>query len=481
MSNHNEISLLLQTNSALRSGRELSPGEHSNYFSRIIHDREDFEPKVLNFNADHGPEGSFIYFHLQSNSLLLDDALWTHLIFGKHWIQCDITYLGFWCSKQQYSMSAYVHSTPSQPDITLHTPLWAIVHDVETLAPHILYVGEYSYQAELGKSWDTRSKADMSRTLPTPIQGGQRSIPCESVSESQIGSHNARNLGQLGHAMDIIEPIQASYCGDDNMAASTTPVSVMIKPLPPTARLSKDAVNGASVVPQDKPFLIGEEMKLGETPRRLSATLLWTPPFAEMDDADSTNPPTPQIPTSSILYISSTLMDMVFNWTRKEIGYRRRIVHFVRHPQSRHLVDINLFLPLHRRPGVDLLCVSCIYWPGSGDCFITSSDILRLLQWLLQTPMFLRLEKCRIRRNLDRFQPHLISKSNPESFEFARMVRGFRNPRVVTVQKDMKVFPWRILPSAITSILQKHKVQVHFLAYNGEINSVNLAQLLISY
>ncbi|KAA8647186.1 uncharacterized protein ATNIH1004_005876 [Aspergillus tanneri] len=429
MSTCSEMGVFFQDKSVPRSGQELAPSDHNGSLSMIVCDREALKPEVLYFLPDHGPEGTFVYFHLQSSSPLLNDPLRTHLIFGSCWVQTDNISSGFWCSKYQYSVTAYVHHTPNELDNTFPIPLWVMVHDMATLTPYVLYVGDLSYQPELGEPWATRNKRDSPRPLSTSVHGGQ-SIPCETFFELQVGVADSNSQDRLSHFMDIIEPLQRPYSADYNISASTTPVP--------------------SVIP-------------GELPWGSSGASHSPLPITEMYNGDSSNPSSPESSTFSLLYINTPIIDMAYNWTREETVQRRRIVHFVRHLPNRQLIDINLSPPSCQRLGADLICISCIYWPGREELFITSSDIIRLFQWLLRTPI-LQLQRCRIRRNLDRFQPHLISKSDPESFEFARMIRGFRNPRAVAVQKDMKIFPWRILQTAITNILHKHDIQVLFPA-----------------
>ena len=166
-----------------------------------------------------------------------------------------------------------------------------------------------------------------------------------------------------------------------------------------------------------------------------------------------------QLHPRSILYLNFAMTELSYTFTLEELTQRRRIIYFFRRPESRELIEASVSSTSHIRQGICSMCVSCIYWPGKEDMYITSSDMVDLLEWLVQAPMT-HLQRCRTRRSLDSFQPILISKSDPKSFQFARMIRGFRNPKALALRKDSKVFPWRVLQSAITTILRRYSVHV---------------------
>ncbi|KAB8228048.1 uncharacterized protein BDW43DRAFT_316255 [Aspergillus alliaceus] len=441
MSIHKELGFVQDT-PVLRSSQELSSSDNSNTLSGIVCHQEALQPEVLYFLPDNGPEGILVYLHLQSPFLLLADELWTPLIVGTCGnIQCSISYSGIWSSKHQYSVSAGIHHMPNEQGTSPRTPLWVVVHDTATLAPYILYIGEISFQPNISDPCAARNQGYWPCSLSPPLQGRQQLMSYNTFFEPQAGVVDVSNIDQPGHFLEIIEPSQRPYYLINNIPAAKMPV--------PT------------VISEAEPYVISEGHKL-EPSWEFSGSTDVTLPTTELDNSDASVKSTPQLSDSSLLYMKSAVMDMAFNWTREETAQRRRIVYFIRDQENRQFIDISFSPPFYQLTEVDYICTSCIYWPGREDRFITSSDIIQLLQWLLQTRI-LQLQRCRIRRNLDRFQPHFISKSDPESFEFTRMVRGFRNPRAVAIRKDMKVFPWRMLQSAITTILNKDDIQVHFL------------------
>lgn len=99
--------------------------------------------------------------------------------------------------------------------------------------------------------------------------------------------------------------------------------------------------------------------------------------------------------------------------------------------------------------------VSCIYWAERGDYFITSVDTIYLLESLLAVRFTVE-EKNRIRRNLEGFRPLTVSKCKAESASFFKLIMGFPNPKPRNIEKDVKVFPWKLLLYALKKIVSKY-------------------------
>lgn len=89
------------------------------------------------------------------------------------------------------------------------------------------------------------------------------------------------------------------------------------------------------------------------------------------------------------------------------------------------------------------------------DCFITSVDCIYLLESLISVRFTVE-EKNRIRRNLEGFRPLTVSKCKPESAEFFKLIMSFPNPKPRNIEKDVKVFPWKVLPYALKKIVGKY-------------------------
>lgn len=84
-------------------------------------------------------------------------------------------------------------------------------------------------------------------------------------------------------------------------------------------------------------------------------------------------------------------------------------------------------------------------------------DTSHLLEQLVAAPnRFSVEEKNRIRRNLEGFHPMTVSKAKADSEEFFKIIMGFPNPKPRNIEKDVKVFPWKILEPALKKIIGKY-------------------------
>ncbi|OAD07009.1 hypothetical protein MUCCIDRAFT_124537, partial [Mucor lusitanicus CBS 277.49] len=99
--------------------------------------------------------------------------------------------------------------------------------------------------------------------------------------------------------------------------------------------------------------------------------------------------------------------------------------------------------------------VSCIYWRERNDYYITSVDCIYLLEGLIGVQFTVE-EKNRIRRNLEGFRPLTVSKCKPECADFFKLIMSFPHPKPRNIEKDVKVFSWKTLPSALTKIIRKY-------------------------
>jgi hypothetical protein len=158
--------------------------------------------------------------------------------------------------------------------------------------------------------------------------------------------------------------------------------------------------------------------------------------------------------TKAVLKIDGDLDKMVEDWTQEEMDAKRRLVHFER---SQHGSTISTtFAPIapEVRPARSI-CVSCIWWEEKDEYFITSVDTIYLLEQLVNVRFTVE-EKNRIRRNLEGFRPLTVSKAKPDSEEFFKVIMGFPNPKPRNIEKDVKVFAWKILSHALKKIISKY-------------------------
>ncbi|OLL26129.1 hypothetical protein NEOLI_000635 [Neolecta irregularis DAH-3] len=159
-------------------------------------------------------------------------------------------------------------------------------------------------------------------------------------------------------------------------------------------------------------------------------------------------------PNKASLKLVGDLDEMARNWLPEEWATRRRLVQFWRQQQGNTIqCTFGPVLPAERSP--NSICVSCIWWEEKGECYVTSVDTLYLLESLVGNRFTVE-EKNRIRRNLEGFRPLTVSKAKPESEEFFKLIMGFPTPKPRNIEKDVKVFPWRIFSNALKKIIGKY-------------------------
>ncbi|KAJ1801178.1 hypothetical protein LPJ59_000502 [Coemansia sp. RSA 2399] len=154
------------------------------------------------------------------------------------------------------------------------------------------------------------------------------------------------------------------------------------------------------------------------------------------------------------LMFESNLDTMMIDWTLEERECCRRLVQFWRrHENNNIFCTFKAVAAADRVP--NSIVVSCIYWEEKQDFFITSVDCIHLLESLIAVRFTVE-EKNRIRRNLEGFRPLTVSKCKSESADFFKLIMSFPNPKPRNIEKDVKVFPWRILPLALKKIIGKY-------------------------
>jgi len=163
-------------------------------------------------------------------------------------------------------------------------------------------------------------------------------------------------------------------------------------------------------------------------------------------------------PHKAKLELNGDLDAMARNWTGEEWDCKRRLVHFKRSQSGSTITTSFHPVTAEDRPPQSI-CISCIYWEEKNECFVTSVDTIYLLEQLVAARFTVE-EKNRIRRNLEGFRPLTVSKGKPDSEEFFKVIMAFPNPKPRNIEKDVKVFHWKDLASALKKIIGKY-VSVH--------------------
>lgn len=156
------------------------------------------------------------------------------------------------------------------------------------------------------------------------------------------------------------------------------------------------------------------------------------------------------------LVIENDINSITENWDEQEKKDRRRLVQFWRRQQENEIIcHCKAIPPTNRANTIHEIIVSCIYWESNNDYFITSVDIIYLLEALIGAK-FTTEEKNRVRRNLESFNPLTVSKMRPDSSDFFKLIMAFNHPKPRNIEKDLKVFAWSTLPTALKKIISKY-------------------------
>ena len=146
---------------------------------------------------------------------------------------------------------------------------------------------------------------------------------------------------------------------------------------------------------------------------------------------------------------------MVDDWSTEEWTAKRRLVQFWR-VQNGNTIDAEFSaIPPEQGAPKGGICISCIWWAERQECYVTSVDTIYLLEALVGVRFGVE-EKNRIRRNLEGFRPTTVSKGKSDSEDFFKVIMDFPNPKPRNIEKDVKVFPWKILAHALKKIIGKY-------------------------
>ncbi|GAA5994193.1 hypothetical protein JCM5350_002182 [Sporobolomyces pararoseus] len=155
-----------------------------------------------------------------------------------------------------------------------------------------------------------------------------------------------------------------------------------------------------------------------------------------------------------VLKLQGDLNTMAMGWSNEEWQNRRRLIQFWPQ-QDGNIVNV-AFRPVAQNDWQpNSITVSCIFRDDWNECFVTSVDTIYLLEALVGSRFSVE-EKNRIRRNLEGFKPLTVSKSKPDAEPFFKLIMGFPQPKPRNIEKDVKVFPWKILSNALKKIMSKY-------------------------
>lgn len=165
----------------------------------------------------------------------------------------------------------------------------------------------------------------------------------------------------------------------------------------------------------------------------------------------------------SIFAAGVTCADPLRNAT--EYNGRRRLVQFFRRQNGGNVsADFRVISQAEcaeqQHLGHQAMIVSCIFNERENRCYITSVDLIHLIEQLVMGGgQFTVEEKNRIRRNLEGFKPQTIAKGKASTAAFFKLIMEFPVPKPRNIEKDIKVFPWECVGEALEKIVSKYVSQ----------------------
>ncbi|KAF5386154.1 hypothetical protein D9615_002430 [Tricholomella constricta] len=157
-----------------------------------------------------------------------------------------------------------------------------------------------------------------------------------------------------------------------------------------------------------------------------------------------------------ILDLVTPLQNICHDWSPAESSVGRRLVRFSKVQDGRRLIVSCEPIRADDYRDSDSV-ISCIYREESNTCYVTSVDIIFLLERLTNSDFPVE-EKNRIRRNLEGLRPTTVSKHKHGFEDFFQRIMEFPDPKPRNIEKDLKVFEWSLLDQALDKILSKYTI-----------------------
>ena len=155
-----------------------------------------------------------------------------------------------------------------------------------------------------------------------------------------------------------------------------------------------------------------------------------------------------------ILDLITPLPPLCVGWSPAELSAGRRLVRFIKVQDGRRLIVSCEPITQEEYCESDSV-ISCIYREELDTCFVTSVDVIYLLERLTNGEFPVE-EKNRIRRNLEGLRPTTVSKHKAGFGDFFQRIMDFPDPKPRNIEKDLKVFEWNLLGQALEKILSKY-------------------------
>ncbi|KAJ5290805.1 hypothetical protein N7478_000056 [Penicillium angulare] len=437
-------------------------------------------PEIVTYSPQRGCEGTRVVVQIQSPYDLHNSAYDLYVVFGTKKCECIPTFLGFEGSSFQYALSADAPQFISTGSPSFAVPVQIVLEGQGDYPSATLQVGVYTYEHVPSTASSTTSshKRKFSSYNENPVLApvkrstGPVMPKIESHDNYSYRDNHSHSRSTSSSFSPYVQPLPVipSFAAPYNAASSprtamgqysATPQHAMRAPSPLTPAWSPSFVSVGidgrpSGYPSGIPMAHGMSQHKGSSQVRSSNPTLIRTSTIQQSGLSHSQPFNPYAiyPTKAVLKLNGDLDSMAEGWTKEERTTQRRLVQFTRNQTgSTILADFKPVTPEERTP--NSICISCISWEGKSECYVTSVDTIYLLESLVGVRFTVE-EKNRIRRNLEGFRPLTVSKAKADSEEFFKVIMGFPAPKPRNIEKDVKVFPWRILSLALKKIIGKY-------------------------
>jgi len=429
-------------------------------------------PEVVSYTPQRGGEETTVFVQIQSPYDLHSSTVPITLVFGSTMCECIPHLLVPHGSLSQYAIPAQAPPFISTGSHSFAVPLQVVINGQPSTT---LQVGVYTYeQVSQSSPSDASQKKrrissfeddDVSQPIkrlagpPISARDSQQDVYpyCESRSTSfspylqSIPAVNGFAAPYRPASSPRVNSFQYSNVSATPQSGLRAPSPLMPSWSPSLMSMSSDIRNPAFASSHSLRPPQGHSTSTGSNPTLIrTSTLHQSSGFGQTQSFN----PYAMYPTKAVLKLNGDLDTMADNWTQEEHDAKRRLVQFTRAQSGSTIhADFAPVAPEKRAP--NSICISCIYWEGKDECFVTSVDTIYLLESLVGVRFTVE-EKNRIRRNLEGFRPLTVSKAKADSEEFFKVIMGFPAPKPRNIEKDVKVFPWKILGHALKKIIGKY-------------------------
>lgn len=293
-----------------------------------------------------------------------------------------------------------------------------------------------SLQEPSGEFHNLKSEASPYSLVPTPTTVPSYHSFC-AVASPHAGSH-LHTTSNVSH-----------------VSATAAPYTPTVSPAFTTANTEHSPHAPATPAPRPSSTMSNPKLVRTSTiPTHSSPSVNHSAHFSN-NNITAFNPYTMYSPHSKArLHLEGDLDEVANVWSQEELAAMRKIIVFEREQKGN---DIHASFKVvsqnewknHPRT------INCIWWKEKKEAFVTSVDTILLLESLVAARFTVE-EKNRIRRNLEGFKPLTVSKGKSDSEDFFKVIMGFPNPKPRNIEKDVKVFPWKILSVALQKIIGKY-------------------------